>query len=467
MKKVALYVRVSTQEQVNGYSIQEQTERLIKYCEAHDWKASQIYTDPGCSGGNLQRPALQNLLNDATKGKFSLVLVYKLDRLSRSQKDTMYLIEDVFLKNNIDFISMNENFDTSTPFGRAMIGILSVFAQLERDQIKERMGMGRDGRAKLGKWHGGGNVPIGYDFTDGMLSINPYEASQVKRIYDLFLQGHNLSSIARQMEGYTTKYGPYCVGNNTIALILRNPIYAGKIKTKEGYVKGLHEAIIDQDTFDQVQIGMLEISRSREGQVKNNHHGEYLLSGLLKCKLCGRNYVLTTQGTKKYSYKYYKCHNRAYAWRDKAVTQCLSPSFRKEELEVAIITEVRKLQTDPEYFQQVTASSGPSTDASVLKHRLQEIEKQIQRTIRLYSIGIIEESDIEKQLQQLYSERDKLTQDIERITAAHISKKSIQEALSLSNIDNLDDIAKRQLIRTLIDYIEIGNDKELYIHWKL
>ena len=108
-----------------------------------------------------------------------MVVVYKLDRLSRSQKDTLTLIEDNFIKNKVEFVSINENFDTSTPFGRAMIGILSVFAQLEKDQITERFTMGRIGRAKNGLYHGGPTAPTGYDYVDGKLVINEYEAIQV------------------------------------------------------------------------------------------------------------------------------------------------------------------------------------------------------------------------------------------------------------------------------------------------
>ena len=147
---VALYVRVSTDIQVDGYSIDEQLERLEKYCDAKDWIIYNKYIDPGFTGSNINRPGLTKLLQDIHKGKIDLVLVYKLDRLSRSQKDTLYLIEEEFLPNNVDFISMTENFDTSTPFGKAMIGILSVFAQLERENIKTRLAMGHVGRAKAG-----------------------------------------------------------------------------------------------------------------------------------------------------------------------------------------------------------------------------------------------------------------------------------------------------------------------------
>ena len=146
MMKGACYVRVSTENQLENYSIEEQTERLKAYCLAKDITVTKFYTDGGYSGGNTNRPALQQMLADIRKGGIDTVIVYKLDRLSRSQKDTLTLIEDSFLACHVDFISVSENFDTSTPFGRAMIGILSVFAQLEKDQITERFTMGRIGR---------------------------------------------------------------------------------------------------------------------------------------------------------------------------------------------------------------------------------------------------------------------------------------------------------------------------------
>ncbi|MDD3394070.1 MAG: recombinase family protein, partial [Anaerotignum sp.] len=161
------YIRVSTDNQLENYSIDEQVDRLTAYCKAKDWVLVKIYTDGGFSGGNTNRPALRQMLEDIKKVDVDAVIVYKLDRLSRSQKDTLMLIEDVFLSSDVDFISINENFDTSTPFGRAMIGILSVFAQLEKDQITERFTMGRIGRGKAGYFHGGGNAPHGYDYVNG------------------------------------------------------------------------------------------------------------------------------------------------------------------------------------------------------------------------------------------------------------------------------------------------------------
>lgn len=185
--KVAIYVRVSTLEQVkSGYSIQEQQDRLEAYCKSRDWEIYKTYVDPGFSGADLERPGIRQMVNDGIDKKYNTVLVYKLDRLSRSQKDTLLLIEEVFNKNDISFVSLSENFDTSTSFGRAMIGMLSVFAQLERENIRERLEMGRVARAKEGYYHGGGNYePLGYTYIDGELVVNEDERGIVEDIFIL------------------------------------------------------------------------------------------------------------------------------------------------------------------------------------------------------------------------------------------------------------------------------------------
>ena len=141
MPTAACYVRVSTEHQRENYSIAEQTDRLTAFCAAKDITIGRIYTDGGYSGGTLRRPATAGYA--VPSPEYDVVIVYKLDRLSRSQKDTLLLIEDYFLAKQVDFISVCENFDTSTPLGRAMIGMLSVFAQLEKEQITERFTMGR------------------------------------------------------------------------------------------------------------------------------------------------------------------------------------------------------------------------------------------------------------------------------------------------------------------------------------
>src|SRR5699024_2663317 len=193
-------------------------ERLTSYCEALGYMIDDFYVDGGYSGTNINRPGMARLINDVKNEDTDIVLVYKLDRLSRSQKDTLYLIEEVFLKNNVAFISMQESFDTSTAFGRAMVGILSVFAQLEVENMKERSKMGKLERAKEGLW-GGGIDPFGYDYVDGKLIKNA-NAEIVKKAYDLYLSGDGTPTIARKLGN---------VGRSKVRAWLLAPVYAGKI----------------------------------------------------------------------------------------------------------------------------------------------------------------------------------------------------------------------------------------------
>lgn len=249
--KTALYIRVSTQEQaLEGYSIDAQTDRLTNYCNARGWVVGKIYKDAGFSGANMERPALKQLISDIKEGReIDCVLVYKLDRLSRSQKDTLCIIEDVFLSHNISFVSMQENFDTAQPFGRAMIGILSVFAQLEREQIRERMNMGRMERAKAGLFHGGGHRPFGYDYIDGKLYVRQEEADAVRDVFSMYLDHVPIRQIQRSLD---EKYGRH-IHHSTIRSILSRPLYIGLISWGGQTYQGQHEPIVDKENFKEVQ----------------------------------------------------------------------------------------------------------------------------------------------------------------------------------------------------------------------
>lgn len=138
--RAAIYVRVSTEEQAeHGISIPAQKSRLISYCKTQGWEIYDFFIDSGYSGKNLERPAMQRLIEDARNRKFNTALVLKLDRLSRRQKDVLCLLEDIFEPNNIGFKSATESFDTTTPFGKAALGMMAVFTQLERETIIERI----------------------------------------------------------------------------------------------------------------------------------------------------------------------------------------------------------------------------------------------------------------------------------------------------------------------------------------
>ncbi|MGZ7119966.1 MAG: recombinase family protein, partial [Methanobacterium sp.] len=193
--KVAAYVRVSTNEQAQeGYSIAAQKNRLEAYALSQGWEIVKWYVDEGESAKDLNRTDLTRMLKDVKLGIFDVVLVYKLDRLTRSVMD-LYKLLDKFEEYNVKFKSSTEIYDTSTAMGRLFITLVSALAQWERENLGERVSMGMQQKAKEGKWTVA-NPPLGYVSNDSVLSIHPSEAAIVKEIYSLYLSGMGMWKIA-------------------------------------------------------------------------------------------------------------------------------------------------------------------------------------------------------------------------------------------------------------------------------
>ncbi len=290
----ALYIRVSTDAQrEEGYSIDAQKEMLSAYCVSRQISDYEFYIDGGFTGSNIDRPEMQRLIGDIKLGRISHVIVYKLDRLSRSQKDTLYLIEDVFNPHGVSFVSLNENMDTSTPIGRAMLGIMSAFAQLERETIRERTRMGMKERVKNGYWPGGGKVPFGYDYDreKGILVPNA-DADKVRLMYELYLRGWSMMKIASEVG---LRY------DRLTEQIIRRKTNTGVICYKGVEYKGRHEAIVSEETYN-MAMEMLE-RRSRGGLTSSKN----LLSGLIYCGVCGAKMRYQKWG--KAGYKIY-CYSQ-------------------------------------------------------------------------------------------------------------------------------------------------------------
>jgi site-specific DNA recombinase len=248
MIKAAAYIRVSTDEQAeSGYSLQLQRERITAQITAKGWELYNTYEDGGQSGGKLERPALQEMLSDIDAGEIQAVVIYKLDRLSRKQRDTMYLIEDRFLAKNVELLSISESLDTSSPTGRAMIGMLSVFAQLERDTITERLSGGRKQKAK-GGGYAGGNCAIGYSTTRGTkaLQADNDKSEAVRRVFVLNAEGYKLQQIADILnaEGYTTKQDAQFSPTQVMRILKRRELYEGLYTYSGITADGQHAAII-------------------------------------------------------------------------------------------------------------------------------------------------------------------------------------------------------------------------------
>lgn len=464
--RVALYPRVSGHEQEDNYSIPEQIERMKKYCEARDWLVYKIYTDSVQSGADMERPGLQSMIKDCEAGKFDMVLVYKLDRLSRSQKDTLYLIEDVFEKHDVGFTSMTENFDTSTPFGKAILGVLAVFAQLERDKIKERTMMGKKARAAEGKWHGSKWVPIGYDYENGLLKPNEYEKMQILEIADLFLKRTPVRTIATMMteKGYKHKYGEWEA--KVIKRVLENPVNLGLIRDGDTLYPGLHDAIIDQETYDAIQVIMKE---RRESYGSGYRPHKSLLAGFLFCAHCGGRYARQTNGDGK---KYYSCYSRNKSQKKMIKDpNCKNQNYKAEELDIAILFELNKLALDPEYVDHVRQNKPKNDVNEKIKSITSEIEKinsQISKMMDLYALGTIDMDVISTKVTELNKTRAALQRELDNLDVPDSDEMTVEEIQSIAAMMNDEKLTlqdKRNIIQSLIYYIEIDNE-EVHIHWK-
>ena len=476
--KVAIYVRVSTTNQAEeGYSIDEQKDKLTSYCDIKDWNIYEIYTDGGFSGSNTERPALEQLIRDAERKKFDTVLVYKLDRLSRSQKDTLFLIEDIFIKNGIEFLSLQENFDTSTPFGKAMIGLLSVFAQLEREQIKERMQLGKLGRAKSGKSMMWGRTSYGYDYQKetGSLTINPAQSLVVKYIFERYLAGR---SITKLRDDLNEKY-PKEIGWNYRAVrgILSNPVYCGYNQYKGQLFPGEHESIISEDVYNRTQEE-LKI-RQRIAAEKTNprpFQAKYMLSGLAQCGYCGAPLKLLMGMVRKDGTRFirYECHQR-HPRKTKGVTvynnnvKCDSGFYEKDALENYVLTEISKLQDDTGYLDKIFSGDNAETiDRESYKKQIEELSKKLSRLNDLYIDDRITLEELQSKSAEFISMRATLETELENDPALRRDKRKadMRELLNAEKVFSMDYERQKILVRGIINKVQVTADK-VVIRWKV
>ena len=335
--KAVIYARYSSDNQ-REESIEGQIRECTAFAEKNGITILRHYIDRAFSAKTDNRPEFQNMIKDSGKRLFDMIIVWKLDRLSRSQKDTLIMLEDVFLANDCDFVSMMESFDTSTAFGRAIVGILAAFAQLERENIKERTMMGRAARIAKGHYNGS-HPPLGYKFLPGCndLVVDPFEAAIVREIFSLFLSGNSINGIAARM---AEKYGKVRNWNGTtVRRVLGNPIYIGKVRQNGELFDGLHEPIISETDFYMANAILVH---NKEVQ-KQSCRSVSLLTGLLYCGDCGAR-MQPRRITRGYDLRRYVCYSVSRTSkamiRSDHCTNRLHP-YTQEELDEIIINEIR------------------------------------------------------------------------------------------------------------------------------
>ena len=252
ISKAAIYTRVSTEDQAKeGFSLDAQIEKLRSYCKARDWEIAGEYIDDGYSGRNVKRPAYNKMIEEINK--WDALLVIKMDRIHRNSKNFMMMME-YLKKEGKEFVSMTESLDTSTAMGRFVMDIIQRIAQLESEQIGERVYIGMEQKAKTNGGILGFNIPYGYDYINGKLIINQNESENVKNIFQNYLNGISMKKIAGELNSKSvpTKLNKKW-GIQTVSLILKNPIYCGYLHWEKYLNPNDHPSIIDKNSFNEVQ----------------------------------------------------------------------------------------------------------------------------------------------------------------------------------------------------------------------
>jgi len=369
--RCGLYLRVSTdrQAQKKEGSLEEQEQRTRAYIASRDasekWQIVEVYREEGRSGKDTERPALQHLLADIRDGKVNTVVVTKVDRLTRSLLD-FYKMHAVFERHGVDFVSLDETFDTSTAVGRAMLKITLVFAELERERTSERTTKSFAARAERGLWSGG-TRPLGYDLdpdNPGVLVINEDEAAIVRLAFQTYVEtgstfqvADKLNNMGFRTKAYTSTRGKRQGGKRfakaTVHRLLVNPLYRGLVPYKDETYPGRHEAIIGDETWRRVQQLRAENAEIRKPTLKKTKH-VFVLTGLLQCSACGS--AMTTSystGQSGKSYAYYTCT----AVNTKGKRACPRARVPALKIEKQVIGVVRDHVQKPQVIEKAAVAA--------------------------------------------------------------------------------------------------------------
>ncbi|MBR1659270.1 MAG: recombinase family protein [Oscillospiraceae bacterium] len=446
---IAKYIRVSTDRQrEEGYSVEIQKERLDNYTKSvfppgeYDVEYRE-YVDDGFSGGSLDRPRMSRLIEDVKNGEITHVVVLKLDRLSRSQKDTLYLIEDVFLPRGVAFISMGESFNTATAFGRAVVGILSVFAQLERENIYERTRSGMQKRVELGYWPGGGGTPFGFDYdeTKGILVPNR-DAETVKRVYELYHLGYAQQTIADQCG---LKY------ERLVERILTRKTNAGVIVYNGREYPGRHEPIISMEMYERTRELMEE--RARRRLVCGTEH---LLTGLVVCGECGakmRYQKWGKAGDKLVCYSQQR--SKPYLVRD---PDCGNARPWASEVEAAVLDALFRRGGEPAAPPEDGA--GERDPLRALEERRRELAARLKRLYALYAAGDDVLLDAIGELKEEIGRCDRgMEAERDRAALSRNAREARERLDSLADCwDYMTTAEKRNVLRSVLRGVTVTGD---------
>ena len=518
--KVYTYKRVSTTMQIDGYSLDAQKSRIKAFADYNDYEIVREYEDAGKSGKSIEgRIQFNQMMDDIKSGKdgVSFVLVFKLSRFGRNAADVLSTLQ-VMQDFGVNLICVEDGIDSSKDAGKLMISVLSAVAEIERENIRVQTMEGRIQKAREGKWNGG-FAPYGYQLIDGELQINEEEAAAIRVIYDQYVNtdiGSN--GIAKYLENHGIRKIQRQNGKNPlfdahlIRLILKNPVYCGKIAygrrrtekvhgTRNDYhlveqddyllVDGLHEAIISEETWQAAQIKLLAQAKKYEHVNKGKDTRTHLLSGIVKCPICGAGMYGNKcikhkkDGTKYKDFYYYGCKHRTMTRGHKCAYK---KQIREELLDDAVAEVIVALVSKPKFASMMQEKINMKVDTSVLDQEIANHEKQLRQ---FYSIKskLMEEidsldpddrhylkrkADLDDRLYRMY---DKIEDEESQMIEARAKRQAIEaEKLTGDNIykvlmyfdklySAMNDVERRRVMETLISEIQIYEDRQPNGQW--
>ena len=518
--KVYTYTRVSTAMQVDGYSLDAQKAKMKAYADYNDYEIAGEYEDAGKSGKSIEgRAQFSQMMEDIKSGKdgVSYVLVFKLSRFGRNAADVLSSLQ-VMQDFGVNLVCVEDGIDSSKDAGKLMISVLSAVAEIERENIRVQTMEGRIQKAREGRWNGG-FAPYGYQLVDGKLVINEEEAEAIRVIYDQYVHTDiGANGIAKYLENHGIRKIPRQNGKNPlfdahlIRLILKNPVYCGKIAygrrkmekvrgTRNEYklveqdnyllADGLHEPIISEEVWQAAQVKLLAQAKKYEHVNRGKDEHVHLLSGIVKCPVCGagmygnKSIKHKADGTKYKDFYYYGCKHRSMIRGHKCDYK---KQIREELLDDAVAEVIVKLVSNPKFAAMMQEKINMKVDTAAIDQEIANYEKQLRQH---YSVKaklaeeidsldpddrhyVRRKADLDDRLYKMY---DKIEDTESLLIAARAKKQAIEaEKLTGDNIYKvliyfeklygvMNETERRQLIETLISEIQVYPERQPNGQW--
>ena len=518
--KVYIYTRVSTAMQIDGYSLDAQKSRMKAFAEYNDYEIVGEYEDAGKSGKSIEgRAEFNRMMEDIKTGKdgVSFVLVFKLSRFGRNAADVLSTLQ-VMQDFGVNLICVEDGIDSSKDAGKLMISVLSAVAEIERENIRVQTMEGRIQKAREGKWNGG-FAPYGYKLENGQLIINEEEAVAIRVIFDQYV---HTDMGANGLAKYLDQHGIHKIqrqnGKNPlfdaslIRRILKNPVYCGKIAygrrrtekvhgTRNDYrlveqddyllVDGQHEGIVSEELWHEAQVKLLAQAEKYEHVNRGKDTKVHLLSGIVKCPICGagmygnKSIKHKSDGTKYKDFFYYGCKHRTMTRGHKCDYR---KQIHEELLDSAVAEVIVKLVSNPKFAAMMQEKINMKVDTAAIEQEIANYEKQLRQCYAVKS-KLMEEidsldpddkhyykrkADLDDRLYKMY---DKI-EDTENLLIAARAKKMAIEAEKLTG-DNIYKVLiyfdklyavmseqeKRQIMESLISEIQIYPERQPNGQW--